>query len=228
VEELAAQIGGTPFRCDATDEKQVEAFVEAAVAKTGRIDLAVAAVGRGALGSIEDTGADKLEESFHVNFFGPYHLTRFAARHMTEGGSVTLFSSITSEHVMPGSVAYSCAKAAINTFAKYAAIEYAPRGIRINALKVGVLEGPQAGRWRKAGVFDTFLREVPLGRPVDSRELAQMIIWLALDAKSITGETIFVDGGGHLRRQTFPDEIPKDGLESMGRRKPAAGDAQKS
>jgi enoyl-[acyl-carrier-protein] reductase (NADH) len=68
-------------------------------------------------------------------------------------------------------------------------------------------------------MFDRFLREVPLGEPVDPEELARMIIWLATDAKSVTGESIYVDGGGHLRRQIFPDEMSDEGLGSMGRRR---------
>jgi NAD(P)-dependent dehydrogenase (short-subunit alcohol dehydrogenase family) len=219
VEELAAEIGGTAIRCDASDEDEVRAFVDAAAERSGRIDLAVAAVGQGAMGSIDETGQDKLGEAFAVNFFGPFHFVRYAARHMERGASAVLFSSITSTHVLPGSVAYSCAKAALNSFVKYAAIEYAERGIRVNAIKAGVLEGPQARRWRKAGMFDRFLREVPLGGPVDPEELARMIIWLATDAKSITGESIYVDGGGHLRRQIFPDEMSEEGLGSMGRRR---------
>jgi len=220
VQELADEIRGTAFRCDAVDEAEVRAFVEAAAARTGRIDIAVAAAGQGAMGSIDETGQDQLDEAFAVNFFGPFHFVRYAARHMERGGSATLFSSITSTHVLPGSVAYSCAKAALNSFVKYAAIEYAERGIRVNALKAGILEGPQARRWRKAGMFDRFLREVPLGQAVEPEELARMILWLATDAKSITGESIYVDGGSHLRRQPFPDEMSDEGLTSMGRRRP--------
>ena len=222
-QELAAEIGGTACRCDAADEAEVEAFVKAAAARTGRIDLAVAAVGIGSLGSIDETGMDKLGEAFAINFFGPFQFVRYAARHMERGASAVLFSSITSEHVLPGSVAYSCSKAAINGFVRYAAVEYAERGIRVNALKAGVLEGPQARRWRKAGMFDRLLREVPLGEAVDPEELARMILWLATDAKSITGESIYVDGGGHLRRQVFPDEMSDEGLASMGKRRPPEG-----
>lgn len=223
VEELAAEIGGTALRCDASNEADVQAFVGTAAARSGRIDLAVAAVGQGAMGSIDETGQDRLQEAFAVNFFGPFHLVRYAARHMERGASAVLFSSITSTHVLPGSVAYSTAKAALNSFVKYAAIEYAERGIRVNALKAGILEGPQARRWRKAGMFDRFLREVPLGEAVDPEELARMIVWLATDARSITGESIYVDGGSHLRRQLFPDEMSDEGLSSMGKRRPPEG-----
>lgn len=221
VEELAAEVGGTAMRCDAGSEADVKAYVDAAAAQAGRIDIAVAAVGQGAMGSIDEMGQDKLDESFGTNFFGPFHFVRYAARHMERGASAVLFSSITSTHVLPGSVAYSCAKAALNSFVRYAAIEYAERGIRVNALKAGILEGPQARRWRKAGMFDRFLREVPLGEAVDPEELARMIVWLATDARSITGESIYVDGGSHLRRQLFPDEMSEEGLESMSRRRSA-------
>jgi NAD(P)-dependent dehydrogenase (short-subunit alcohol dehydrogenase family) len=223
VQELADEIGGLAVRCDAMDEAQVGDFVEAAAQRTGRIDIAVAAVGMGSFGSIDETGLDKLSEAFAVNYFGPFQFVRYAARHMDRGGSAVLFSSITSTDVLPGSVAYSTAKAALNGFVRYAAIEYAPRGIRVNALKAGMLEGPQARRWRKAGMFDKFLTEIPLGAAVEPEELARMILWLATDAKSITGETIYVDGGSHLRRQVFPDEMSDEGLTSMGRRRTPEG-----
>lgn len=219
VEELASEIGGTAFRCDAAREEEVAAFVEATVAKAGRIDICVAAVGVGSLGLIDETGLDKLEEAMRVNFFGPFQFTRYCARHMGEGGSVTLFSSIVSTDVLPGSVAYATAKAAINTFTRYAAAEYAPRGIRVNAIKAGMLEGPQARRWRKAGMYDLFLKEIPLKRAVETEELARTVIWLANDAVSVTGEVIHVDGGSHLRRQLFPDEMSDEGLSSMGKRR---------
>jgi NAD(P)-dependent dehydrogenase (short-subunit alcohol dehydrogenase family) len=220
VEELAAEIGGTGIRCDASSEADVAALVAAAAGRCGHIDIAVAAAGLGSSGSIDDTGADQLLEALSVNFVGPFQFVRHAARHMRAGGVATLFSTITSTDVLPGSVAYSCAKGALNTFVRYAAVEYAPRGIRVNALKAGILEGPQARRWRKAGMFERFLREVPLGAAVDPSELASMIVWLTADAKSVTGEVIHVDGGSHLRRQIFPDEMSESGLESMGRRRP--------
>ena len=219
VEELANEIGGTALRCDESDEAQVAAFVEAAAARTGKIDLAVAAVGVGSLGSVDETDMAKLHEAMAVNFYGPFQLVRYAARHMERGGSITLFSSIVSTDVLPGSVAYATAKGAINTFTRYAGEEYAERGIRVNALKAGMLEGPQARRWRKAGMFDTFLQEIPLRAPVEPTELAKMIVWLATDAVSVTGEVIHVDGGSHLRRQPFPEEMSAEGLASMGRRR---------
>ncbi|WP_156681297.1 SDR family NAD(P)-dependent oxidoreductase [Sphingomonas profundi] len=227
VEELAREIGGTAYRCDAAREPEVRAFVEAVAAKAGHIDLAVAAVGLGSLGLIDETEDDKLQEAFGANFFGPFHFVRHCARHMVEGGSAVLFSSIASTSVFPGSVAYSCAKGALNTFVRYAAVEYAPRRIRVNGLKAGMLEGPHARRWRRAGMFEQLLKEVPLGEPVTPEELAAMIVWLATDARSITGEVIHVDGGNHLRRQLFPEELVGEGLASMGRRRPAGDDAQR-
>lgn len=221
LEELAASIGGIPIACDATNEEEIAALVNAVGAHGAGIDLAVAAVGVGTFGSIDGTNSEKLQEAFAVNFFGPFQFLRHAARLMPRGASAILFSSITSTDVLQGSVAYSCAKGALNTLVRYAAAEYAERGIRVNGLKVGIMEGPQARRWRRAGMFERFLREVPLNAPVDPSELAQMILWLAVDAKSITGEVIHVDGGSHLRRQLLPDEFSSTGLESMGRRRPS-------
>ena len=95
-----------------------------------------------------------------------------------------------------------------------------PEGHPGGCLKAGISEGPQARRWRKAGMFERFLCEVPLGAAVDPGELASMIVWLTVDAKSITGEVIHVDRGSHLRRQFFSDEMSDSSLESMGRRRP--------
>jgi NAD(P)-dependent dehydrogenase (short-subunit alcohol dehydrogenase family) len=220
VEELAVEIGGVAVQCDARREEQVEAFVKEAARRTGKIDLAVAAVGLGSFGSIDETGSAALIEALSVNFVGPFQFTRHAARYMKDRGSIVLFSTITSTDVMPGSVAYSCAKGALNTFVRYAAAEYAERGVRVNALKAGMLEGPQAHRWRRAGMYDRFIKEIPLGRPVQPLELAKMILWLAIDAESVTGTVMNVDGGGHLRRQLFPEEMSDEGLASMGRRRP--------
>ncbi len=219
VQELADEIGGTAVRCDAGVEDEVSAFVEAAAGHAGRIDLAVAAVGQGSLGSIDASDSMMVMEALRVNFVGPFQFVRYAARNMEPGSTATLFSSITSTDVLPGAVAYSCAKAALNSFVRYAAVEYAERGIRVNAIKAGILEGPQAERWRRAGMFDRFLKEVPLGAAATPDELAAMIVWLATDARSVTGEVIHVDGGSHLRRQLFPDEMSDRGLESMGRRR---------
>ena len=222
VQELADEIGGIAFRCHANSEDEVRALVEAAASRTGTIDIAVAAVGMGSFGSIDDTDQAALLEALSVNFIGPFQFTRYCARHMEEGASVVLFSTITSTDVMPGSVSYSCAKGALNTFVRYAAVEYAPRGIRVNAIKAGMLEGPQVRRWRRADMYDRFLKEIPLGRAVETVELGKMVVWLATDAVSVTGALINVDGGGHLRRQLFPDELSDAGLSSLARRQPGS------
>jgi len=76
----------------------------------GNIDIAVAAVGAGSFGSIDETGGAALLEALSVNSMGPFQFTRHAARHMKDSGFIILFTTGTSTDVMPGSVAYSCAK----------------------------------------------------------------------------------------------------------------------
>jgi len=91
----------------------------------------------------------------------------------------------------------------------------------VNALKAGMLDGSQARRWRRADMYDRLIREIPLGPPVEPQELAKMILWLATDAVLVTGTVMSVDGGSHLRRQLFPDELSPQGFDSMGRRHPS-------
>ncbi len=99
-----------------------------------------------------------------------------------------------------GTDAYSYVKGAPNTFMRCAAVEYAPHGIRLNALQADMLEGPRAGRWRRSGMPDGLLLEIPLGKATEPSEFVKMIVWLATVAVSITGSTIDGDNGGHLRR----------------------------
>src|SRR3546814_8053041 len=70
VQELAAEIGGTAIRCDASKEAEVRDCVDAAAERSGRIDIAVEAVGEGAMGSIEETGQDVLDEAFAGYYIG--------------------------------------------------------------------------------------------------------------------------------------------------------------
>jgi NAD(P)-dependent dehydrogenase (short-subunit alcohol dehydrogenase family) len=209
IEKLAHAIDATAVPCDVTSEAQVEAFADAAVkAGHGLIDMAVLVAGEGVRGQIDSIAEPELQRAIALNLTGPVYFVRHMARRMRDGGSIVLMSSIAATNPWPGYFAYGSAKAALQALVKYAALEYAPRGIRVNAVIPGPIETSTASatlsdpNLRKA-VF----REIPLGRTATTHEVAEAAVWFATGAAWITGECVHVDGGMHLRRPPFPDEL---------------------
>ena len=200
IAKLAAGIGGTAIPCDATVEADVARFMaEASV--DAPIDCAVLVAGGGGQGLIDDIAPDALADCMRLNFEAPFHFVRHAARHMNDHGSIVLMSSIAATNPWLGYVAYGCAKSAVQTLVRYAALEYGPRGIRVNAVCPGPISTRAAARLvehPRAGPI--VAAEVPLGRVVTPAEVAETVAWLGTAPGWITGETIHTDGGMSLRR----------------------------
>jgi NAD(P)-dependent dehydrogenase (short-subunit alcohol dehydrogenase family) len=113
-------------------------------------------------------------------------------------------SSVTGLRAFPGVLAYCVSKAAIDQLTRCAALELAPKGVRVNAVNPGVVV---SNLHRRGGMteeqYAAFLQRSkethPLGRPGDPGEIADLIFFLASEhAGWITGETIAIDGGRHL------------------------------
>lgn len=207
IEKLAAQIGGAAVLCDATIEDDVAKFAEAAAAG-GALSCAVLVAGAGVKGMIDDITPETFADCMKLNLEAPLLFVRHAARHMADSGSIVLMSSIAANNAWPGYVAYGCAKSAVQTLVRYAAIEYGVRGIRVNAVCPGPISTPAAGHLidhPKAGSI--VAAEVPLGRVASPADVAEAIAWLGTSPGWITGETIHTDGGMFLRRPPDVDEI---------------------
>jgi NAD(P)-dependent dehydrogenase (short-subunit alcohol dehydrogenase family) len=208
IEKLARHIGGQAVLCDVTSETEVHALVESAVAASGPLDAAVLATGEGVRGFIDDISESELQRALALNLVGPVYFIRHVARRMKEGGSIVLMSSIAATNPWPGYFSYGAAKAGLQTLVRYAALEYASRGIRVNAVIPGPISTPTASAlFSNEALRNTLLREVPLGRTAMTDEVAEATVWLATRGRSITGECLHIDGGMHLRRPPFPDEL---------------------
>jgi NAD(P)-dependent dehydrogenase (short-subunit alcohol dehydrogenase family) len=208
IEKLAREIGGTPITCDVTVELQVARMAAAAVEAGGQIDAAVLVAGEGVRGNIDDIEASELQRCVNLNLLGPVYFLRHMARHMHRGGSIVLMSSIAATNPWPGYFSYGSAKAAVQTLVKYAALEYASKGIRVNAVIPGPIATPTASATlSNPSLRSAVFREIPLGRTATTQEVAAATVWLAMAAPWITGECIHVDGGMHLRRPPYPDEM---------------------
>jgi NAD(P)-dependent dehydrogenase (short-subunit alcohol dehydrogenase family) len=200
IEKLAAAIGGRAITCDATVEEEVAHFMAESAADSA-IDCGVLVAGAGVQGLIDDIPLDTLAGCMKLNFDAPFYFVRHAARHMNDHGSIVLMSSIAANNPWLGYVAYGCAKSAVQTLVRYAALEYGPRGIRVNAVCPGPISTPAAGHLvehPRAGPI--VAAEVPLGRVASPSDVAEAVAWLGTAPGWITGETIHTDGGMFLRR----------------------------
>lgn len=200
IEALAARIGGAAIPCDATRESEVERFCTEAAGEPG-LDCAVLVAGAGVRGLIDTMPLDELERCMQLNFHAAFYFARHAARRMNPNGSIVFISSIAATNPWEGYVAYGAAKSALQTLVRYAAIEFADRGIRVNAVCPGPISTP-AARYLvdhpRAGAV--VAHEVPLGRVASPQEVAEAVAWLGTSPGWITGETIHTDGGMSLRR----------------------------
>jgi NAD(P)-dependent dehydrogenase (short-subunit alcohol dehydrogenase family) len=207
---LAGKIGGHAVVCNAADPAQIQALAETAVRAHGRIDVAVNAAGRPGPGRIADTTAAAIQKSLDVNYIANVHFIREMAERMNDGGSIVLMSSMAA--LRPGGdyFPYACARAASDCLVRYAAMEFAPRGIRVNSVHPGPIRSDMARDMLAVpGVEETFTREIPLGRVGEPADYADVVLWLAGPA-FVTGLDIPVCGGQQLTRMPRPEEFLGD------------------
>jgi NAD(P)-dependent dehydrogenase (short-subunit alcohol dehydrogenase family) len=208
--ELASSIeadGGTALVIagDVTKEDDRAGIVEAVASKWGGIDVLVNGAGIIAFGTIEHTTTEAWQEMFDINVVAVYRLTQLALPHLIpRKGNVVIVSSVTGLRSFPGVVAYCASKAAVDQLARCAALELAPKGVRVNAVNPGVVV---TNLHREGGLneeaYQAFLEHSktthPLGRVGRPEELADLILFLASDnAGWITGTTVPIDGGRAL------------------------------
>lgn len=207
-QSVAAGFGATALACDLTDDAQVEQLVASTIASHGRLDALVIVAGAHANQTVDQLTRDTLLRCFELNVVGPASAIRHAARAMKHGGSITYVSSAAAELNTIGVAAYGATKAAGERLVEVAALEYGPRGIRVNTLAPGMLETPMSQTaMQRPGFKRAFERETPLGRLADVAEVAATAAWLASDGCFTTGDRIRVAGGVHLRRHPMPEEF---------------------
>jgi NAD(P)-dependent dehydrogenase (short-subunit alcohol dehydrogenase family) len=128
---------------------------------------------------------------------------KYEIRHMQKmgSGSIVNISSLAGFRGKPNTLAYSASKHGILGMTKTAALEYASRGIRINAVCPGLTEsGMTAGLSQHAELAKQLVSLIPMGRMGLSQEIAEAVVWLCDDTSSfVTGQALVVDGG-----QTIP------------------------
>ena len=188
---------------DVTDEDAVAALFAGTVGIHGRLDIVVNSAGTSTLASIVEHDTDEFRRVLDVNLVGAFLVTKHAGRHLAAGGCLTSITSLNARQPGAGLGAYCAAKAGLAMLTQVAALELAPRGIRVNAVAPGLVVTPlTAPAMDIAGIKEDYVENTPLGRPGTPEEVAEAVVWTT-HAAWLTGTTIDLDGGAHLMR--YPD-----------------------
>ena len=192
---LADEIGCHFIRCDVSDETQLKSLFEQAELKLGKLDFVFNNAGMDDnLKMLVEEGSEWFKQVLNVNLIAVYNGIKFAAEHMKDGGSILSTASISALHCHPGDSRYAPSKAGVVSLTKCAAIELAPRNIRVNCISPGGIKTEMLHPDHE--IYSFITKVTPLNRIGEPEEIAALAHFLATDdASYITGQDIAVDGG---------------------------------
>ncbi|MCY4631373.1 MAG: SDR family oxidoreductase [bacterium] len=201
-DEVARSIGEAADSCtaDVTDAEVVTAAVDGLVADAGRIDVLVNSAGIGGRAPAVDYPEELWDSVMEINLRGTYLVCRAAGRHMVAAGSGSIINiaSVTGLAGVPGSLGYQASKGGVVALTRTLAIEWAPQGVRVNAIAPSQFESAIVlAQWEKEpGMRADWESRTPLGRIGQPDEIVGPAVFLASEAAAmVTGHILAVDGG---------------------------------
>ena len=194
------------IRCDVSNDAEVEAMIRETVVKFGRLDVAYNNAGvQNELAETADTTAKDYDRVMGINLRGIWNSMKFELQHMSKQGSGAIVNCSSLGGLIGGAERgiYHAAKHGVLGFTKSAALEYAAKGIRINAVCPGLIQTPMSDQMVAAGqgeALEAMEKMIPMARVGRPDEIASAVLWLCSDAASyVTGQSISVDGGFIMR-----------------------------
>ena len=198
---VATELGDphTAATVDVTDEDTVRALFEQADA----LDVVVNTAGYSGVGLITDLAVEDFRSVVDVCLTGAFLVIKHGAPRLRDGGALVSISSLNGRQPAAAMSAYCAAKAGLSMLTEVAALELAPRGIRVNAVAPGFVHTPLTEPATQIpGVLEEYLENTPLGRAGTPEDIAEAVVFLC-KATWLTGEVLDLNGGAHMKR--YPD-----------------------
>ena len=199
---MADEVGegqGIGWGGDVTDPAAVEAVLEAMTVRWGGIDDLVNNAGTWDHGPLLELSTERWRRVFEVNLMAPIAISYAVVPRMQRGGSIVNVSSVLGQVAAPGRGPYCVSKSALIALTKMQAIEWAERGIRVNAIAPGYIMNETTRALAASGSFDpsAINRRTPMGRFGEENEVAEGIAYLLdpVQASYTTGHVLEVNGG---------------------------------
>jgi NAD(P)-dependent dehydrogenase (short-subunit alcohol dehydrogenase family) len=189
------------IRCDVSDDGQVASMIERTVSSFGRLDVAFNNAGvMQRRVETADISGDEWDRVMAINLRGVWSCMKYELRQMLRQGSGAIVncSSIGGVIGNPGLAAYAAAKHGVIGLTQSAALEYAARGIRINAVCPGTIKTPmvQSMTGGDSKALAEMVKDEPIGRLGEPEEIAAAVLWLCSPGASfVVGHALLVDGG---------------------------------
>ena len=192
-------------QCDVSRQDQAEAAVNQTLASFGKIDILVANAGIGDRSPAETMTIEQWDRVIGINLRGVWLFDQAVGKHMLERrqGSIINMASIAGQvGLTTGNANYAASKGGVIALTRTLAIEWATRGVRVNAIAPTHFKTPlvAAAIERNPAVLDYFLGNIPMGRLGEPQEIVGAAVFLASPASSmVTGHVLNVDGGHTAR-----------------------------
>ncbi len=186
---------------DVSKPSDAEAMIQATVRELGRIDILVNNAGIWPTEDILDMSDSSWDRVIDVNLNGPFYLARRVARHLVESGRRGTIVNISSKSGFQlntgGHGHYATAKAGMAMLTRALARELTGKGVRVVGVAPGMVRTPiNEDKWRREGLFDSYVSRIPVGRFAEPREIGHLVAFLCSDkAFNIVGTTVDCTGG---------------------------------
>ncbi|WP_433830193.1 SDR family oxidoreductase [Flavobacterium anhuiense] len=201
IEKAALELGVTAITADQSNVSDIEKLAAQVKADFGSVDILFVNAGIAGLGTIEQTTEELYDSIMNVNLKGAFFTLSKFTPILKDGASVVFLSSNTASMPGPGSSVYSASKTALNSIMRSAALELAPRKIRVNSVSPGpteteVMKKVGLDETTVKGIMDVVVEKVPLKQMGRAEDVAKMVAYLSSEAAQfMTGSDVIMDGG---------------------------------
>lgn len=190
---------GIAITLDASDEAQIKSAIDKTVAAFGQLDGAFNNAGTvGAIAPITEIDVEDFDRTIRLNLRGTWLCMKYEVEAMLKsgGGAIVNTSSGVTEFCTPNFTVYGASKGGVDTITRTTAVEWAPKGIRCNAVQPGNIGTPMMFGALSQDMIDNLAAANPLRRIGTPEDVGELVTFLCSDAAAyVNGETIKVDGG---------------------------------